>query len=96
VAGVYIPRSPTTGVLYGVVRAHWSAFAATVRERTDGMGLPSFVISEFRKFLRCGVLAHGFARIRCGDCGFERLLPFSCKGRGFCPSCGGRRMAHAS
>src|SRR5258708_5161818 len=23
----------------------------------------------------------------------ERLVPFSCKGRGFCPSCGGRRMA---
>jgi hypothetical protein len=39
------------------------------------------------------VLAHGFARVRCGACGFERLLPFSCKGRGFCPSCGGRRMA---
>jgi hypothetical protein len=91
--GVYVPRSPTTGVLYGVVRAHWSDFAATVRERTDGVGLPAFVVAEFRKFLRCGVLAHGFARIRCGDCAFERLLPFSCKGRGFCPSCGGRRMA---
>ena len=25
-------------------------------------------------------------------CTFERLVPFSCKGRGFCPSCGGRRM----
>ena len=23
----------------------------------------------------------------------RRLVPFSCKGRGFCPSCGGRRMA---
>src|SRR5207237_10737670 len=26
-------------------------------------------------------------------CGFEHLVPFSCKRRGFCPSCGGRRMA---
>jgi len=92
-AGAYVPRSPTTGVLYGVVRGHWSEFATTVRERTDGVGLPTFVGGEFRKFLRCGVLAHGFVRIRCGDCAFERLLPFSCKGRGFCPSCGGRRMA---
>jgi hypothetical protein len=58
VAGVYVPRSPRTGVLYGVVRAHRDAFAATVRERTDGIGLPSFVVTEFRKFLRCGVLAH--------------------------------------
>jgi len=51
-----------------------------------------FVEQEFRDFLTCGVLAHGFARLRCADCAFERLVPFSCKGRGFCPSCGGRRM----
>jgi hypothetical protein len=35
----------------------------------------------------------GFARFRCGDSQTERLVAFSCKGRGFCPSCGGRRMA---
>ena len=53
--------------------------------------------SEFEGYLRCGILAHGFARARCAGCGFERLVPFSCKGRGFCPSCGGRRMtAHAA
>src|SRR5215813_767545 len=52
---------------------------------------------EFREFLKCGVLAHGFTRLRCADCAFERLVPFSCKRRGFCPSCGGRRMAeHAA
>lgn len=72
-AGVYVPRSPTIGVLYGVVRERWSKFAATIGDYTDGVGLPSFVIREFRKFLRCGVLAHGFARIRCGDRGFGRL-----------------------
>jgi hypothetical protein len=32
--------------------------------------LPPFVVAEFRKFLRSGVLAHGFARVRCGDCAF--------------------------
>jgi Transposase zinc-binding domain len=51
--------------------------------------LPAFVEQEFRDFLTCGVLAHGFARLRCTDCALERLAPFSCKGRGFCPSCGG-------
>ena len=30
---------------------------------------------------------------RCAGCGFDRLVPFSCHGRAFCPSCGGRRMA---
>jgi hypothetical protein len=47
--------------------------------------LPKFVEQEFRDFLTCGVLEHGFARLRCGDCAFERRVPFSCKGRGFCP-----------
>ena len=59
----------------------------------DGEGLPRFVEREFREFLTCGCLAAGFARFHCDACGHDRLVPFSCKGRGFCPSCGGRRMA---
>ena len=31
--------------------------------------------------------------VHCDQCGADRLVPFSCKGRGFCPSCTGRRMA---
>jgi len=58
VAGVYVPRSPTSGVLYAVVRTHLADFLAAVDARTDGSGLPPFVTAEFRKFLRCGVLAH--------------------------------------
>ena len=54
----------------------------------DGQGLPRFVEQEFRDFLTCGCLAAGFARFRCPDCHLDRLLPFSCKGRGFCPSPG--------
>lgn len=73
-------------MLYGIVRTHLTDFLATVDTRTDGAGLPAFVVVEFRKFLRCGVPAHGFARVRCEDCAFERLVPFRCKGRGFCPS----------
>jgi len=40
----------------------------------------------------CGILAHGFARVRCTACGDELLVALSCKGRGFCPSCTTRRM----
>lgn len=54
---------------------------------------PRFVEREFRRFLRCGIFAHGFLRVHCDACGCDRLVPFSCKGRGFCSSCGGRRMA---
>lgn len=61
-------------------------------EAGDGAGLPQFVEREFREFLTCGVFEHGVARFQCEGCGRVHLVPFSCKGRGFWPSCGGRRM----
>jgi hypothetical protein len=86
----YHPRDGTETILHAVVRDHLEALRTAVTR--GGHELPSFVEREFRAFLGCGVLARGFARVRCGACAFERLVPFSCKGRGFCPSCGGRRM----
>ena len=50
----------------------------------------------FAKYLECGIFAHGFARARCGDCGHDFLVAFSCKGRGVCPSCTTRRMAETA
>jgi hypothetical protein len=44
-------------------------------------------------FLECGVLEHGFARIRCDACTHEYLLAFSCRCRYFCPSCHAKRLA---
>jgi hypothetical protein len=60
-----------------------------------GRGLPAFVERELRAYLDCGILARGFARVRCPDCGFERLVAFSCKAR-VCPSCNARRMEDAA
>jgi len=45
------------------------------------------------KFLACGILDHGFARIRCDACANGYLLAFSCKCRYFCPSCHAKRHA---
>jgi hypothetical protein len=61
-----------------------------------GGSWPFFVQREFDKYLRCGCLEHGFLRVYCHHCKLDRLVPFSCKGRGFCPSCGARRMAAAA
>ena len=41
--------------------------------------------AEFDAFLECGILAHGFLRMRCGDCGHDKPVAFDCKRRGFCP-----------
>ncbi len=60
---------------------------AEVAHRTEGGSLPGFVIAEFERYLACGVLAHGFTRVRCDACGKVRLVALSCKGRGFCPAC---------
>jgi hypothetical protein len=76
-----------------VVREHLETFLAEAQARGSGDGLPRFVERELREFLTCGVLARGFARLRCDGCKAEMLVAFSCKGRGFCPSCCGRRMA---
>jgi len=51
---------------------------------------------EFYDYLQCGILAHGFLRLGCVTCQHEMLLAFSCKRRGFCPSCAGRRMAQTA
>jgi hypothetical protein len=92
-AGDYRPRYTEDTVLYRVIDEHLGAFLDTARRHADGASLPAFVEQEFRDFLTCCVLAHGFAhgfaRLRCTECALERLLPFSCKGRGFCPACGG-------
>ena len=88
----YQPPTTQRGILHRVVREHLETFLAEAARAAGGAHLPEVVEHEFRDFLTCGVLTHGFARVRCDTCAFERLLPFSCKGRGFCPSCSGRRM----
>ncbi len=79
-------------MLHQVIGAHLEAFLRAAGEAGDGTGLPQFVEREFREFLMCGAFEGGVARFRCEGCAREHLVPFSCKGRGFCPSCGGRRM----
>ncbi len=87
----YQPRNPERSLLYQVVAGQLETFLA--RRRELDRELPGFVEQEFRAFLDCGVLARGFLRVHCDACGKDRLVPFSCKKRGFCSSCGGRRMA---
>ncbi|MBI5423391.1 MAG: transposase [Opitutae bacterium] len=94
-SGIYKRHTPESTLLHRVVRDHLETFfALTKTDNTDT--LPRYVEQEFRKYVRCGVLAHGFARARCKQCGADILVAFSCKRRGLCPSCGARRMANTS
>ena len=94
-AASYERRRPDETTLYQVVQEHVETFFAQVELET-GAGLPQFVKDEFEAFLECGILAHGFLRLRCGTCAQDTVVAFSCKRRGFCPACGARRMAETA
>ena len=89
----YAPRDPSSTVLYHVIAEHLETFLASCNDDSEATGLPGYVQREFYDYLQCGILAHGFLRLGCDTCKKELLVPFSCKRRGFCPSCAGRRMA---
>ena len=81
---------PEAGLLYRTVETYWPLFLRE-QERV-GRTLPIFIKDEFEKFLKCGIPEFGFVRTYCHQCRESGIVPFSCKKRGFCPSCTARRM----
>jgi hypothetical protein len=92
-APCYSRHAPEQTLLYALVQAHYPDFLERLAQ--EDRAVPEYVREEFDEFLRCGVLHHGFLRVACEHCHAERLVAFSCKKRGFCPSCGARRMAES-
>ncbi len=43
-------------------------------EAEIGARLSKFVKEDFDAFLECGILAHGFLRLRCAECAHETLV----------------------
>ena len=86
---VYRGRKPKASPLWQCLSHHFDEFLEAYKERFQPRyGFLRPIIPEVvEKFLECGDLARGFARIRCDHCKEDRLLAFSCKGRWFCPSC---------
>jgi hypothetical protein len=95
-AGVYRYQRhrPEQTLLYQIVDRHYPDFKAHLA--AQGRALPGYVQREFDDYLKCGRLEYGFMRVRCESCHAEHLVAFSCKRRGFCPSCGARRMAESA
>jgi hypothetical protein len=94
---VYRRRRPERTVLYRLVQQHLETWLSRARESDpDGVPMAAHIERELRGFLSCGILACGFARARCGGCGHDFLVAFSCKGRGICPACTTRRMVETA
>jgi len=98
---LYNPRHPERTLLYQTIAEHFETwYELASAGQFDGQGdhhTPKpYVRQAFRKYLECGIFAHGFARAWCDDCGHDYFVAYSCKGRGVCPSCNTRRMVETA
>ena len=98
---LYNPRHPERTLLYQTIAEHFETwFELASCGQFDGQGdhhsPKPYVRQAFRKYLECGIFAHGFARAWCDDCGHDYFVAYSCKGRGVCPSCNTRRMVETA
>src|SRR3989344_2389939 len=86
----YQRRQPEKTLLYRTIESHWPLF---IQERARvNKKLPLFIHQEFDEYLKCGIPEFGFVRTYCYQCQYSGIVAFSCKRRGFCPSCAGKRM----
>ncbi|NRB37004.1 MAG: IS91 family transposase [Pseudomonadales bacterium] len=90
----YQRHQPEKTILYPLIRDNYHYLEGHLSQQ--GKYLPAYVKREFEEYLKCGKLENGFLRVRCEACQHERLVAFSCKKRGFCPSCGASRMAQTA
>ena len=74
-APVYERHRPERTLLYQLIEEYYPAFEA--QWAFEGRVLPDYIRQEFEEHLKCGRLAHGFLRVRCGSCHTERLVAFS-------------------
>ena len=93
-AAVYQPRNPRASSLFALVEDNYEEFERVYDERyQEQYGPWRPVIGEvMRKYLECGGLHRGFARLACGRCRYQTILAYSCKCRLFCPSCQQKRI----
>ena len=93
-AEVYRPRHPERTVLCRVLFHHFDRFLAEYEDRFEReYGFSRPIVKEVvERYLDCDNPRCGFTRIRCPDCSEERLPMFSCRTRGFCPSCHAKRL----
>lgn len=89
----YQRREPERTLLHRIVSENLATFLREAADRYPSGELPASITEEFSRYLRCGILSHGFARVLCPSCRDELLVAFSCKHCGLCPSGCARRMA---
>jgi len=87
----YTRRKPEADLFYRTIKTYWPKFI-NEQQRVASHNIPEFVKNEFENYLNCGIPENGFVRTYCYTCRLTGIVAFSCKQRGFCPSCCARRM----
>ncbi len=88
----YRARNPKDSPFFKLVSEHFDDFEEKypeLFEKSHGFWRPS-IRWAIDKFLKCGDLTEGFAKVRCPDCKHEMFVAFSCKQK-TCPSCAQKR-----
>ncbi|MBF0275771.1 MAG: transposase zinc-binding domain-containing protein, partial [Nitrospinae bacterium] len=93
IKGVYKRRRPEQTDYYRIIEHFHDGF---IGEYTDSFEsrygwLKQETMNAVYSFLDCGIPENGVARIRCGDCGNDYFIAFSCRKRNVCPSCSTKR-----
>jgi len=89
----YRCRKPQYSPYYRCIEDNYEAFERAYDTKyQEKFGYFRPIISKvIYQYLDCGILANGFARVKCHKCKSEFLLAYSCKRRHFCPSCHAKR-----
>jgi hypothetical protein len=69
-APAYHRHRPELTALYAIVAEHYPSFLQEIE--CSGGHLPRFIRQEFDDYLKCGLLEHGFLRVKCDGCRFGR------------------------
>jgi hypothetical protein len=85
-----LSRKPRGTALFNVCKNHYQNVLGQFEEHH--YDLPFYIKNSFEGFLKCGDPREGFLRAHCQNCNSSKLVSFSCKKRGICPSCAGRVM----
>jgi hypothetical protein len=95
---VYQQRHPQSSGYYKCVESHFEELEQIWDDQyASRFGFwRDYVTKVIHRYLECGDLHFGFARVKCEECGHEYLLAFSCKRRHFCPSCHQKRVVEYS
>jgi hypothetical protein len=88
------PRKPQESQYYQCIEDNFESLEQVYDDQFSkkyGFFRP-YVKQVIYRYLDCGILHIGFARVKCEECSHEFLLAFSCKRRHFCPSCHQKRV----